>query len=100
MDGTCQQCHEYITEADHCLCTHAIHTAVEIDCPWCGLDGYEQAEVLEELGLNGIWEVFWLGHNHSGHRPGCGPVYGLKTVERTFAYCFGCQAELPFEGKS
>jgi hypothetical protein len=100
MHGICEQCHEYITEADQCLCTHAIHTAPELECPWCGLDGHEQAEVLEELGLSGTWEVRWLGHNYSGHRPGCGPVYGLMSGERAFAHCVGCQSEMPFEATS
>jgi hypothetical protein len=54
MDGICEQCHEYISETNQCLCTHAIHVAMEIDCPWCELDPHEQAEVLEELGLEGI----------------------------------------------
>jgi hypothetical protein len=97
MQGLCEQCHEYITETDQCLCTHAIHTAVEIDCPWCGLDEHERAEILEELGLDGAWEVLWLGHNYHGHRPGCGPVYALRSSERTFAHCFGCQTEMPLD---
>ena len=96
MNGICEQCHEYITETDQCLCTHAIHVAIEIDCPWCELDPHEQAEVLEELGLEGSWEVLWFGHNYAGHEAGCGPVYGLRSAERAFAYCLGCQLELPF----
>ena len=63
---------------------------------WCELDPHEQAEVLEELGLEGIWEVLWFGHNYAGHAAGCGPVYGLRGAERAFAYCLGCQLELPF----
>jgi hypothetical protein len=100
MDRICEQCHEYITETDQCLCTHAIHTTTEVDCPWCGLDEHEQAEVLEELELGESWEVLWLGHNYVGHRPGCGPVYGLRGAERRFAHCFGCQMEMPFEAES
>ncbi len=95
MNGICEQCHEYITETDQCLCTHAIHVAIEIDCPWCELDPHERAEILEELGLEGIWEVLWFGHNYAGHEAGCGPVYGLRSAERAFAYCLGCQMELP-----
>jgi hypothetical protein len=97
MDGICAQCHEYITETDQCLCTHAIHSSPEMFCPWCGLDDHERAEVLDELNLDGAWEVLWIGHNYAGHRPGCGPVYGLRGTERSFAYCFGCHADLPFE---
>jgi hypothetical protein len=100
MNGTCEQCHEVITEADHCLCTHAIHTAPELECPWCGLDEHEQAEVLDALSLSGVWEVVWLGHNYAPHRQGCGPVYGMKGEQRSFAHCFGCQAELPFDAAS
>jgi hypothetical protein len=100
MDGVCEQCQEYITETDQCLCTHAIHTATEIDCPWCQLDEHEQRDVLEELALGGNWEVRWLGHNYVGHRPGCGPVYGLRDAERGFAYCFGCQTEMPLAAES
>jgi hypothetical protein len=51
---------------------------------------------LEELGLEGIWEVLWFGHNYAGHEAGCGPVYGLRSAERAFAYCLSCQMELPF----
>jgi hypothetical protein len=50
--------------------------------------------------LGGSWEVLWLGHNYAGHRQGCGPVYGLRGRERTFAYCFGCQTEMPFGAAS
>jgi hypothetical protein len=96
MGGICEQCHEYISETNQCLCTHAIHTATEVDCPWCELDPYEQAEILEELGLGGSWEVLWFGHNYRGHAAGCGPVYGLRSAERAFAYCLGCQMELAF----
>jgi hypothetical protein len=95
MGGLCEQCHEYISETDQCLCTHAIHTSPELFCPWCGLDDHERLEVLEELHLEGEWEVVWIGHNHPGHRRGCGPVYGLRGSEQSFAYCFGCQARLP-----
>ncbi len=100
MSGICEQCQEVITETDQCLCTHAIHTATEIDCPWCGLDEHEKAEVLEELSLDGNWEVRWLGHNYAGHRSGCGPVYGLRGAHRRFAHCFGCEAEMPLETAS
>jgi hypothetical protein len=100
MNGICEQCHEYITETNECLCTHAIHSAPEVDCPWCGLSEDEQAEVLEELGLGPGWEVLWIGHNYAEHRPGCGPVYGFRSAERRFAHCFGCQAEMPFEPAS
>jgi hypothetical protein len=41
-----------------------------------------------------------LGHNYVGHRPGCGPVYGLRDAERGFAYCFGCQTEMPLAAES
>jgi hypothetical protein len=97
MHGVCDQCHEYITETDQCLCTHAIHAAREIDCPWCELDAHEQAEIREELGLGMEWEVLWLGHNYARHRAGCGPVYGLRSVERTFAYCIACQTEMTLD---
>jgi hypothetical protein len=99
MHGVCDQCHEYITEMDHCRCTHAIHTAPELECPWCGLDAHERADVLHELGLEESWpgEVVWIGHNYPAHRPGCGPVYGFVAPERSFAHCFGCRAEMPFE---
>jgi hypothetical protein len=100
MGGICTQCHEYITETNECLCTHAIHTAPELDCPWCGLAEHEQAEVMEQLGLGPRWEVLWLGHNYAGHRAGCGPVYGLRGAERSFAHCFGCQADMTFEAPS
>ena len=97
MHDVCDQCHEYITETDQCLCTHAIHAAREIDCPWCELDAHEQAEIREELGLGMEWEVLWLGHNYARHRAGCGPVYGLRSVERTFAYCIACQTEMTLD---
>jgi hypothetical protein len=56
--------------------------------------------VLEELGLGPGWEVLWLGHNYAGHRPGCGPVYGLKGAQHTYAHCFGCQLDMPLEPAS
>jgi len=102
MNGVCDQCHEYITEMNQCRCTHAIHTAPELECPWCGLDAHERADVLTELGLEAMWEgeVVWIGHNYPGHRSGCGPVYGFIAPERSFAHCFGCQAEMPFGGEA
>ena len=96
MGGICEQCSEYITEMDHCLCTHAIHRVPELSCPWCGLDEYERAEVLQELQLGDEWEVVWLGHNYPAHRHGCGPVYGLITGRRSFGHCMGCDSEVPF----
>lgn len=97
MNGICEQCGECITETDQCLCTHAIHSAPELECPWCGLDPGERADILAALDLGEEWEVSWLGYTSPKHTRGCGPVYGLTSGARSFGHCFGCGTDVPFE---